>query len=307
MHSEFNLIIVDSNNSAELLYYKLVYLLSINSFTDSNLNQKEIDILPESEVLPNEPITASATNTCKRINVLDKIKNNEIKYLITPAISLLTNVSAKKYDYIDIKIDDELDFEQFIQKISKTLGYRRVDLVENRGEFAVRGSIIDIFVPNKKHPYRIDFFGDTVETIKEFLIFDQRTFSVKNHIAILPINENIHKKDTTIISLLPKNLITFFVDKDKIKNHIDELYKLNEKIAKEQLQKNKLRKFETLTFENEINISSFNKFSNSHNQTLVEKALFLDLPSANLKKIRQKYNVFYKQELKRVTKNKKSY
>ena len=53
--------------------------------------------------------------------------------------------------------------------------YTRVDLVERRGEFAVRGGIVDVFPPTEEHPVRIDFFGDTVEEIRYFSVADQRS------------------------------------------------------------------------------------------------------------------------------------
>ena len=53
--------------------------------------------------------------------------------------------------------------------------YIRVDLVERRGEFAVRGGIVDIFPPTEEHPVRVDFFGDTVEEIHYFSVADQRS------------------------------------------------------------------------------------------------------------------------------------
>ena len=53
--------------------------------------------------------------------------------------------------------------------------YTRVDLVERRGEFAVRGGIIDVFPPTEEHPVRVDFFGDTVEEIRHFQVSDQRS------------------------------------------------------------------------------------------------------------------------------------
>ena len=53
--------------------------------------------------------------------------------------------------------------------------YVRVDLVERRGEFAVRGGIVDVFPPTEEHPVRVDFFGDTVEEIRYFSVADQRS------------------------------------------------------------------------------------------------------------------------------------
>jgi transcription-repair coupling factor (superfamily II helicase) len=52
-----------------------------------------------------------------------------------------------------------------------------VDLVERRGDFAIRGGIIDVFSPLDDHPLRIEFFGDEIEEIKYFEIGDQRTFA----------------------------------------------------------------------------------------------------------------------------------
>ncbi len=53
--------------------------------------------------------------------------------------------------------------------------YTRVDLVEKRGEFAVRGGIVDVFPPTEEHPLRVEFWGDDVEEIRAFSVADQRT------------------------------------------------------------------------------------------------------------------------------------
>ena len=55
------------------------------------------------------------------------------------------------------------------------LAYSRVDMVTRRGEFAVRGGILDVFPPTAEHPYRVDFFGDEVEQIRAFSVADQRS------------------------------------------------------------------------------------------------------------------------------------
>ncbi|NHB84341.1 hypothetical protein G7085_06250 [Tessaracoccus sp. HDW20] len=53
--------------------------------------------------------------------------------------------------------------------------YNRVDMVERRGEFAVRGGIVDVFPPTEEHPVRIDFFGDDIDEIRYFTVADQRS------------------------------------------------------------------------------------------------------------------------------------
>ena len=58
------------------------------------------------------------------------------------------------------------------------MAYARVDLVEKRGEFAVRGGIIDVFPPTEEHPLRVEFWGDTVEEVRWFKVADQRSLEV---------------------------------------------------------------------------------------------------------------------------------
>ena len=68
--------------------------------------------------------------------------------------------------------------------------YSRVDLVERRGDFAVRGGIIDIFPPIGDHPVRIEFFGDEIEEMRFFEVGDQRTFSpVIGTLRLIPCRE----------------------------------------------------------------------------------------------------------------------
>ncbi|MGC5413250.1 hypothetical protein ACPXCX_57750, partial [Streptomyces sp. DT225] len=59
--------------------------------------------------------------------------------------------------------------------------YARVELVEKRGEFAVRGGILDVFPPTEEHPLRVEFWGDDVEEIRYFKIADQRSLAVAEH------------------------------------------------------------------------------------------------------------------------------
>ena len=54
-------------------------------------------------------------------------------------------------------------------------GYARVELVEKRGEFAVRGGILDVFPPTEEHPLRVEFWGDEVEEVRYFKVADQRS------------------------------------------------------------------------------------------------------------------------------------
>ena len=67
--------------------------------------------------------------------------------------------------------------------------YTRVDLVERRGEFAVRGGIVDVFPPTEEHPLRVEFWGDEVEEIRSFSVADQRTLETVERLWAPPCRE----------------------------------------------------------------------------------------------------------------------
>ena len=67
--------------------------------------------------------------------------------------------------------------------------YSRVDMVERRGEFAVRGGIVDVFPPTEEHPLRVEFWGDEVEEIRSFSVADQRTVETLERLWAPPCRE----------------------------------------------------------------------------------------------------------------------
>ena len=83
-------------------------------------------------------------------------------------------------------VGDELDFEAVIARLAE-LAYTRVDMVGRRGEFAVRGGILDVFAPTAEHPVRVEFWGDEVSEIRMFAVADQRSIpeiSVDSMVAV---------------------------------------------------------------------------------------------------------------------------
>src|SRR5690606_6985368 len=72
------------------------------------------------------------------------------------------------------------DLSEVVEALSKA-AYTRVELVEGRGEFAVRGGILDVFPPTEEHPLRIEFWGDDIEEIRYFKVADQRSLEIAEH------------------------------------------------------------------------------------------------------------------------------
>jgi len=85
---------------------------------------------------------------------------------------------------------------QELSGLLTNLGYKRVNLVEEAGQFALRGGLIDVFSPNHEVPMRLDFFGDEVEVIKTFSPETQRTLEKKTEITVTPFLEFIPSETT---------------------------------------------------------------------------------------------------------------
>ena len=86
---------------------------------------------------------------------------------------LLMLILSKK-NFIEIFLNKKINFEQLINKLI-LLGYQRTSVVREKSEFAIRGSIIDIFLSDRIKPIRIDFFDQNIETISEFDRLTQKT------------------------------------------------------------------------------------------------------------------------------------
>ena len=84
---------------------------------------------------------------------------------------------------VHVRVGEEVPFTELIKRLADA-AYARVDMVTHRGEFAVRGGILDVFPPTENHPIRIEFFGDEVESMRWFSVADQRSLtSVKGDVS----------------------------------------------------------------------------------------------------------------------------
>ncbi|NDE54298.1 MAG: transcription-repair coupling factor, partial [Actinobacteria bacterium] len=114
---------------------------------------------PAWETLPHERLSPNSDTVAKRISTL--LNFSSAKIVVTTARALVQPIIASIIDtpVITLNIGTEYDFQRLIGELSER-AYNRVDLVERRGDFAVRGGIIDVFPPLDAHPIRIEFFGD---------------------------------------------------------------------------------------------------------------------------------------------------
>jgi len=115
---------------------------------------------PAWETLPHERLSPKSDTVTMRFKALNKIKNQECKFIICSIRALLQPIIDNDLAKSQIKVfkGATMAMADLITKLSE-LGFTRSDLVERRGDFAVRGGILDLFPADQEHPIRIDFFG----------------------------------------------------------------------------------------------------------------------------------------------------
>ena len=152
---------------------------------------------PAWETLPHERLSPRSDTVAKRIHVLYELEKQRREgtsmhpVIITPSRGLIHRFIAQlaRSPLVELEIGKEIGLEKLVAHLAE-LAYTRTDLVERRGEFAVRGGIVDIFLPLSDHPIRVDFFGDEIEELSYFEVADQRTIKpVMGSLAIYPCRE----------------------------------------------------------------------------------------------------------------------
>ena len=140
---------------------------------------------PGWETLPHERLSPRAdtvgTTACGRLRRLlhpqdGSAGQGTVRIVVAPVRSVLQPQVKGLGDLqpVSVREGDAADLEDVVRRLSAA-AYHRVDLVERRGEFAVRGGIVDVFPPTQEHPLRVEFWGDTVEEVRTFAVADQRS------------------------------------------------------------------------------------------------------------------------------------
>ncbi len=148
-------------------------------------------------------------------------------------------ISRKSLDdrTLDLHVGEKVD-TAFIQDTLRTFGFSEQDYVYEPGQFAVRGSIIDVFSYSSEYPYRIDFFGDDVDSIRTFEVQSQLSKEKKDHIQIVPeLNESASDK-ISFTSFLPPDTVIALRDFVFVHDVIEKTYQdgFSEQAMAEKLQ-----------------------------------------------------------------------
>ncbi|MGF6888812.1 transcription-repair coupling factor (superfamily II helicase) [Nocardia sp. GAS34] len=143
-----------------------------------------VALFPSWETLPHERLSPSADTVGRRLQVLRRLAHPDDAYstplriVVTTIRSLMQPMASGLGDIepVVLRIGAEFDFDELAERLVE-FAYERVDMVGKRGEFAVRGGILDIFPPTADHPVRVEFWGDEISELRPFSVADQRSLS----------------------------------------------------------------------------------------------------------------------------------
>ena len=145
---------------------------------------------PSWETLPHERLSPRSDTVGRRLAVLRRLahprpddpETGPVSVVVAPVRSVLQPQVKGLGDLepVSLRTGGTADLGATVEALAAA-AYARVELVEKRGEFAVRGGILDVFPPTEEHPLRVEFWGDDVEEIRYFKVADQRSLEVAEH------------------------------------------------------------------------------------------------------------------------------
>ncbi len=199
---------------------KNVILVTSNLYESNKLynliknHNDACELFPMDDFITSKVVAISPEFSLGRLNVLEKLKKEKLivvtnlmgylKYL--PAINSKNNIKLIK--------DTDINREELI-KILDEFGYNKESLVTTSGEYSVRGFIVDIYIINEEHPIRIEFFGNTIESIRYFDENTQRKINDIDNIVIKPFKE-IDTQNKSSLYDYTDNGIVVYLNKNQI-------------------------------------------------------------------------------------------
>jgi len=152
-----------------------------------------VAVYPAWETLPHERLSPRSDTVGRRLAVLRRLAHpgdRPVRVVVAPVRSVLQPQLKGLGDLepVELTTGQTVDLDGVVRRLAE-IAYARTDLVTRRGEFAVRGGILDVFPPTDEHPLRVEFWGDEIEEIRSFAVADQRTISTVDRVWAPPCRE----------------------------------------------------------------------------------------------------------------------
>ena len=168
-----------------------------------------------------------AANEILRTEVLSKISAGRLPlFLVTFPDALCEWVVSHEElsdQTLQLRQGETVDLT-VLQDMLLEFGFQRTDYVYEPGQFAVRGSIVDVYSFSSEYPYRIDFFGDDIDSIRTFEIQTQLSLSRKDAVVIVPELKHTRQKQETFLSFMPANSVLVMRDVTYLCESVERIY-----------------------------------------------------------------------------------
>lgn len=211
------LYILNNLENAGYFYHDLTQLL----------NDKEVLFFPSGYKRAAKYGQLDPANEILRTEVLERLQKNDKEYIIVTYPDAIAekviSQSTLKQNTLTVSVSEHIDSEAISKKLD-AYQFEYVDYVYEPGQYATRGSILDVFSYSSEFPYRIDFFGDEVETIRSFDIDSQLSQQSFDQIRIVPHFGNEKVKDSTLFDALNPNTIIGFEDMQWIDSRVESVF-----------------------------------------------------------------------------------
>ena len=193
------------------------------------IGDKEVLFYPGSFRNPYQVEEVDNANVLLRAEVLNRINSRKKPAIIvTYPESLFEKVVTKKElekNTLKVAVGDKISID-FINEVLFEYEFKRVDFITEPGEFSVRGGIIDVFSFSNDNPYRIEFFGNEVDSIRSFDVETQLSIEKKNKITIIPNVENkfFQEDRESFLDYISSNTTLFIQNTDALLSKLDSLF-----------------------------------------------------------------------------------
>ncbi len=158
-------------------------------YDDTMLFTRTVWQLPAWGTLPFEHVSPNQATMAHRAEALHRLANGEPGTIVIASVRAATQrLSTCSFLPIVIKAGDDHGFDRLVAELT-VHGYHRTDRVEARGEYAVRGGIIDVFPAQGDDAYRVEFWGDEVDEIRSFRVGSQRSIETIEQVEVFPARE----------------------------------------------------------------------------------------------------------------------
>jgi len=217
-HKNTYVVILSDKEEAAYFYNDLVELI----------NEKNILFYPSSYKRSIQYKQLETSNIVIKTEVLNKITSTKNVLIVTYPEAIVEKVITKsnlKKNTLQLNVGEKVSID-FITDVLNEYNFERTDFVYKPGQFSIRGSIIDVFSFSDENPFRIDFFGDEVETIRSFNVENQLSKENLKKINIVP---NIQTESTTekwesFFDFIQKNSVVFANNIQFIADRLDSIY-----------------------------------------------------------------------------------